>query len=144
MILITDYEVVKCWSSSACKALWVRHQVSLKTLSFLVTPCFTDQPLWKPKSSQPFLSYENNEISAECSSPRGLGSKRKTQLTDLKAKFEIFIIIQFSGQNRALKKSLCTHAVTKNSHIWMLSNTTEWQQSSVLCFESYFLYTVNK
>lgn len=34
MILITDYAVVKCWSSSACKALRVRHQVSLKNLSF--------------------------------------------------------------------------------------------------------------
>lgn len=144
MILITDYTVVKCWSSPACKAFWVRHQVSLKNLPFLVTSCFTGQPQWMPKSSQPFPSQENHEIATEHSSPGGLGTGRKTHPTDLNAKFEIFIIIQFWGQNRALKRSLCTHAVTKSSHIWMLSNTT-WQQSSVLCFEaSYFLYTVSK
>lgn len=114
MILITDYAVVKCWSSSACKALWVRHQVSLKNLSFLVTSCFTDQPQGVSKSSQPSPSHENHEISAECSSPGGLGGRRKAHLTDLNAKFEIFIIIWFWGQNRALKRNLCTHCCNKN------------------------------
>lgn len=33
------------------------------------------------------------------------------------AKFENFIFIQSWGQNRALKRSLCTHAATKNSHL---------------------------
>lgn len=66
------------------------------------------------KSSQPFPSHENHEISAECSSPGGLGGRRKTHLTDLNAKFEIFIIIQFWGQNRALKRSLLHTCCNKN------------------------------
>lgn len=49
------------------------------------------------EKQQPIPSHEDYEISPECSSPeeRWEARENSSHLTDLNAKFEIFIIIQF-------------------------------------------------
>lgn len=53
--------------------------------------------------------------------------ENSSHLTDLNAKFEIFITAQLRRQKSCFKKAVIhAHMLQQKPQIWMIPNTTEW------------------
>lgn len=92
MTLMVAYAIVKCWSSSACKALQISHYFNI---SFLVTSCFTDQQQRMPQSSNLSQVTKTTKSLQNVQAQESWEARENSShLTDLNAKFEIFITAQ--------------------------------------------------